>query len=508
MRFAISIVFIFIAYSAGAVKNRAVLPPHWQGSIQLDQRRNIPLPPGVQPISGKIVPIYHIDVPIEEARLYQSQYLDENTKSTVFVRMRGKIHVRIFFLEKTQFPKAQQTHWGTKVLSHNTYFVFDPANSRHEELYIKFQSSDGSNNETQVWQAINNNDTVETILKDNIDSSILYLPERFGVGYKNHAYSLRKANPKTRLSANKSLLPLHSIFTPDKSEKNPELARAVIDVVSEMMGISKEEWILHEYLPKLTKYILTLAIRYGIIPAAHTQNLQIVLNNKTGEVEGFAFRDMNDVLIDPTLQVLRSNGADIRLPVSSVNISFIDADNLDARGIGKNLGTYFLQSVFGITSDRKLRFEIAAQFVSLFKHHFEEISGLQIPQYGSLFEAKSLARNPHAQRVYHLTLQAGMQQSFDLLMNQRTSHIRGRYLKSEQERLRQLFYEKLKTFEVIPVKPHLLELIQLGSMPRYFELRGNMIICRMLVSKDVVAIAYNVQTRPKFPIKSCRTQFK
>lgn len=356
----ITVVLLVLAACSGALaqsrKPPASVPERNKPAVQLDQTLNTAhyAAKGQFP-SGHIVPIYHVDIPEASLEISRSEYLDDETAKHVRIVKNGRVYYRVFFLKPGHFPNGKQSYYGTKLLSHNTYKVWNPDQPDLPDINIKFSKSDGTNSAANVVQAINTNDVVEALFAASPKKPAKnYLPERFGATYKGVSYSIRnEIPPGHQENQDHDILPLHAVLGIYAEQvQRPAEVFTIYKKAAQMMGISVEDWIVQQYIPRLTEFIFNLTVELGIFPAAHTQNLKIILNNKTGEVVGFVFRDMNDVQIDPNLTIISVGFSkavqDIlkNIPTKMISQSIaLNAVREPIRSPGTQLGAYFFQSL-------------------------------------------------------------------------------------------------------------------------------------------------------------------
>ena len=128
----------------------------------------------------------------------------------------------------------------------------------------------------------------------------------------------REGEPKNvEINENEELIPLYSF-----------LASPKLTLVAEKMGVTVEEWLLQEYLPKLAHWHARLNFEHGIYIEGHGQNTSAIVNFATGNVVGFVFRDMYDVALDASYRIIK--GMEPAVPLKA-NLSIINSFHVSSR---------------------------------------------------------------------------------------------------------------------------------------------------------------------------------
>lgn len=317
-----------------------------------------------------VVPLYHVDVP-ESAQVTstRSENLDADSGGKFrFQHTNGRTYVRLFFLDKAQaekFGKPQQQYWATKFQSHSTYFVWNPKAEGEMPVAIKFRLVPGL--------SVPTNDYVEEKLGSDRGS---VMPERFEVSAKSGEHEAKYVVRSLALveaarQRGNVLYPLHGFLgSPDGV---PDAAK--------LKGMKPNEWLEKEYLPELARFLARQGMKYGFHIEAHTQNLLVEIDPKTGAIVRFAFRDLQDVLVDPGNAALRG-----RLPgterlskhpdYQEVNRSF-GTESADHSHLGRHFEAYGSQAVLEI-GHKTVREKAAALFLDAYIKEVEALTGIKI----------------------------------------------------------------------------------------------------------------------------------
>jgi hypothetical protein len=135
-------------------------------------------------------------------------------------------------------------------------------------------------------------------------------------------------------------------------------------------------WMEQVYIPRLARFYAESAFKYGVIPEAHGQNLLLQVDEKTGDIAGFVFRDMRDVMFNPLTRLAQGKELHLDsltgLKVGRMNLHFVDAER--AKRLGGHADSYLSQSILvgknGIENRR-----YAQLFLKRFNKHTNQIVG-------------------------------------------------------------------------------------------------------------------------------------
>lgn len=289
------------------------VPDKYKTFVELETSYNVPdrIAEIPTPENRKPVRVYHFDVPLEDVNVYQSRFITEKERGFLLVDE----------TTKDQFSPTPFIVKMQKIISSKPY-----------------------NSAETVSNAVNVNEALESIILEREDEGFTILPERLGVTLQTdddlvHTNLVRSLTPQGDfVSPFAETYPLHGF-----------LGSHLLREAAEKMGLSEDEWILQEYLPKLARFSAVTNFVHGVYFQAHTQNQLIRVHSFTGEIEDFPQRDLNDVLIDEHLR--RSLGKSIysNLSLNSTRIygqmHFNHVDSHSAKDAGWNLALYTGQSV-------------------------------------------------------------------------------------------------------------------------------------------------------------------
>ncbi|MCB0419846.1 MAG: hypothetical protein KDD61_02560, partial [Bdellovibrionales bacterium] len=173
-----------------------------------------------------------------------------------------------------------QRLWGIKLPSWKTHIVWDPIYPEDGFWYLKLGRSN--------YSSILINDYLQDIREDLLRNGIFFMPETriiFGdvSGYYINS-TLRDSNI-FGLKEGQTVIPLYGLIG----------SRLNRDWTIEQF----EDFMMEKFIPRIANTLAVFHHKYGLFPLMHTQNTLVVINEKTGEIEGLVLRDFADVLLDP-----------------------------------------------------------------------------------------------------------------------------------------------------------------------------------------------------------------
>jgi hypothetical protein len=358
-----------VTSAVAEAKTPPPLPEVWREFIELDQQYNIEFPTRqkeiLSPEAREPTRVYQFEVPADQIETHFSKYIGAQEKKAVLFERNGKQYVRIFAIDKPGHSLRELTarygapteskYWATKLQSHSTYFMWDPDSS--ESMMIKFQKhalDETYNAPHNARRAVKMSEFVEGKFRETPSERFAVLGENFssviedpGAKFR-YAYSLRSTKPYLRASGQTlKFMPLHGFLGSPKVKQT-----------ASKLGLSVDQWVVEEYIPKLAQFFSEMHFKYGVHPEGHTQNLLIRISEQTGRIEGFVTRDMNDMLLDPLVMTLRGKATGIE-SLASVKPSIMNryfVDLWEGRGAGPHAQLYDSQSVVPfVRSDEEIR---------------------------------------------------------------------------------------------------------------------------------------------------------
>lgn len=276
------------------------------------------------------------------AESLRSQYadLDPGTLNQVYFQKEGKTYMRVFCPKKDEaevgmltilFGPPKYEYEGTRWLSKATYLIYSTKESNLVPIYVKVPDGKDINNSFMAKSALQNNDFIESQLREDKEPGFSFFPERTIslVSSKGFEYAnvFRSANPVGSTNESHPLPEslhvvlggavddaalFHHAVTQHRrriiSDKGPDPAKyfktPLLNKYARAKNMSQDEWIEKEYLPKLARWIAKLNFKYGLYIEGHTQNILARISEETGEILDFTFRDVGDVLTDPLKRTL------------------------------------------------------------------------------------------------------------------------------------------------------------------------------------------------------------
>lgn len=120
-----------------------------------------------------------------------------------------------------------------------------------------------------------------------------YLPESFGAAYgndkKSWGFLVREMTPKPLLAEQGQLLPLFSLYCPDK--KNPN-KKPMLCTLIEKSNLTPEDFVMEKIFKPLLKCWADVLVETGVVLEAHGQNTCIELD-QNGMPNRMVFRDFD-----------------------------------------------------------------------------------------------------------------------------------------------------------------------------------------------------------------------
>ena len=404
-----------------------LIPLEWREFFRLD-RYNIPHYRKFGTTFGRVRPIYVWDTVAEDGLAFAlaSSYLrdDPSLNRELFAlkeedpSLKFKGVIRIYATDqdrrsdddlekfeeiKKDFGAPVKTLLGIKLLSQETWFVWDPTKLPIEPFQIKMFRLDGA-------RAIFASDVLSTYLAaDMTDSLVGMVPELSSVNVMKPApddpglsdlhygqivrsMKVRRSKGAKELPASAKLLPLHGVLGSDKAR-----------LAAEKMGLTLHQWILREYLPKLARFSAEMNFRYGIFHASHTQNLMVYLDENTGEILCFVAKDFSDINVDPWYLVDR--GMDPQMmktfhslaktfPIRILNNEEEQAETPRNGEAGFFLANFLGQSVDGFETDLAKIREYDRQFLKKYIHYSQKQTGTSIALSPAATQAMKFLKTP------------------------------------------------------------------------------------------------------------------
>lgn len=167
-----------------------------------------------------------------------------------------------------------------------------------------------------------------------------------------------------RRSESQGFLPLHGL-----------LGSTALDRLALAKGLTPVQWIMQEYLPKLASTMAKLNFGWGAWLEAHTQNLSVLVNYETGEIEVLYFKDLADLMLSPFYQATAGVLPAYRdVPDARLNEEWI-SNNGQAEFAGPFAYYYLWQAVTSWSGEQKLRAQSVATFL---KAYLRETRGVML----------------------------------------------------------------------------------------------------------------------------------
>lgn len=296
------------------------LPEHIKKQLQLEQLLNDrientrlfssinqnTLPLKYYPESRPVFRLYHVDVPLEDLRVFSTGKVPEDL---IYVEKEGKRYVRFFIHPKSKelFREAlakyewwQQDYLATPTSSHRSLIAWDPKNPN--KVFGVKTSLDAKIGETrrilstsQIERAAASSALVNTFDKKAMEKEgIFWIDEPVGVELKSKqmGYAIREL---VAPSVGAELIPPFSIYSAP-----PDGHPMVIGMVKKS-GLGAKEFAEKFVIGPMTRQFMFLSMTEGFIGEPHEQNLLMEIKNglPTGR---YYYRDLAGFHINADLR--------------------------------------------------------------------------------------------------------------------------------------------------------------------------------------------------------------
>ena len=253
---------------------------------------------------------------------------------------------------------------ATKVLSHKTYLVWDPAG---KSVFVKPGATLTSYRHKKVLHAL---------LGPEMKSRYAQFVPEFE--FPDFKLIIRSTDFITH-SQNR-VYPLHGIF--------PDTAKFFADKA----GMTLPEWLQNEYVERLGRMTAELNYGYGIFGGWHTQNLLVEVDESSGRIVQFWIRDLQDLAFDAEMCWQgRSRFPNLDLKDLGVRnnlyhrnlFQFETADSNRYPDAADVTADYILDhSIAGITDDFRLGITLKNHFLEIYARETAAITGIEIDDPG------------------------------------------------------------------------------------------------------------------------------
>lgn len=243
---------------------------------------------------------------------------------------------------------------GYRMQGHSSYMIWPKGqDQKNLPLFIKVESPqklptkksvviDGvvtakeefavSNGYKAAQEAVGIDSFINKVSRENPSLNLKFWAEPLAVTYygrkESFTFSMRTLPERKHWDQEGLLLlPLHGFLG---SPWPAKFARSA--------NLEEYEW-YNEYAKELAKYFVHLNFKAGIWPAAHTQNLTIVIDTKKNKIKDFIFKDLSDTLVSPLILALNDIGT--LIPADSA-VKILSKDWLEGTSAQLNPASYHL----------------------------------------------------------------------------------------------------------------------------------------------------------------------
>lgn len=200
----------------------------------------------------------------------------------------------------------------------------------------------------------------------------------------HYPVGFRSAEAIRNVTAGTAVLPAHGLLGCEDCLKEIAI-RYAGKPPGAVLDIDKviKKWKNEEYITKLAQETARANLLGGVSFEAHTQNILIDLDLKTGKINGFHFRDLDDVLLDPVTPIVNGTFAENaqlqKLRTLSLHGNFFtDIKSPEAKDIWYHMSIYTGQAIDSHDSGFTARTRYTVRFVEEYLKEAERILGKPI----------------------------------------------------------------------------------------------------------------------------------
>jgi hypothetical protein len=287
----------------------------------------------IAPENREIFLISYFDVPEAEVQVVLGAY-PSYVPDQLKIVSDGETYYRFFIPDKYQFERRWNVsvplqdiraryelkrgrYYAAKIQGNGSFLIFDSVDI-YRAFVAKFfhRRHDIKKNRNKIEDGafgVRAGDYIRNLLESDPHPLVefLYEPSAYGIKKRTrpdpeaplYAQSTRELSIDSIKNEKTTVYPLHALLglkvgiTEAGTDYRTHLHRALEEAASHL-GVTVSEWVKNEYAKKLARFVAITQFRYGIYIEGHTQNLLARINNETGEIESFLFRDATDVLFD------------------------------------------------------------------------------------------------------------------------------------------------------------------------------------------------------------------
>lgn len=345
----------------------------WRGGQAVELKQTAP------------IPIYEFRLSTVDARLHAARKAKELLAGSIYDYSDWIATIWIPSLPdipgldelKRQFGEPTRVLAGARLLGKATFHVWDPARPQLHPLRVKFQVKMNNkfyNDALAAENSVKSFEVIQNLFAAKPHPTAWFYPEPLGVTVPlSNTFSFSMIvrtipHASTPLPNHRRVVPLHGFLN---SIYLRQMARA--------RGQTDLQWILSEYIPKLARMLAYFHFEMGIWIEAHSQNLSIVLNTETGEIESFGVKDADDVLFAPffwhmnDIHIERAS----TLPFRLNEYWDMYESNIHPRAAsmaGHHATDFVRQSIAGVTHDSTTKQELLGRFI----RKYLQASGLEL----------------------------------------------------------------------------------------------------------------------------------
>lgn len=274
------------------------------------------IPKGLKPSEGKVFPVFSFLLKESEVEVYGN--IAESSHRFV-KEINGEKFYQYFVypldidLAKRRLPNAEYSvHWATATSSGRTILIQDPLTKDIQMYKLSMHHRSGALfgvvgklngtprlrkippiSDAIARMKIESGDTLPSGKKwEVMDESISMIPNEGQLG------GVIFRNTDNVWSKDQMGLTLYSLFS-----RKPNGKRWIQEMFENSAYTKKSEFVFKEIIKPVLEFYTMLAFRNGLIPQFHQQNLVLVLNKQTKQLEKVLYRDIEGMHVDHVTRV-------------------------------------------------------------------------------------------------------------------------------------------------------------------------------------------------------------
>lgn len=377
-------------------------PKKRQLFLDLERNFNVSIYKSVAEENGsRPLPVHYFDVIVDDKIAFNKsvsflQQHDPDLYSHLFSEdKRGSMTMRFFFIGKgiSKIPAALRRaavgsgvgkYKAYRIAGSESYYVWDQIALKNPTDFIVKVSK--SSDFRHGWNGNSRGIRATEIYNESIEGldsrNVAILPEvavnQVKVAGLEMVNTIRSLSPLTgknhRPNQSSLLLPAHGVMGNESFRL--EMAK--------LKGWTLEHhWVEQEYLPKLALFFAELIFLHGAWAEPHMQNLNMLLNIETGEIDRMVLKDLPESAFDYHYR-LRTNmkkAEELQVDKELYGLNHLfgkDADLKDFSTVLARASLVLPKSVLDISIKTQYQVDYSRIFISEFIRQVERINGAKV----------------------------------------------------------------------------------------------------------------------------------